>query len=171
MRRFSLLGPVVLLVGLLAPLVVGCKGSPETATAPPGDVASSSTPLAKAQPPAGDSPKASAAIAWVDGLAPGLARAKTENKPVMVDFSADWCTFCKKLDEQTWPDAQVRGLAMKFVAVKVDVDKDQAAATQYGASSIPLIVFLKPDGTEIARNAGFVEPAEMIGLMNKALGQ
>jgi thiol:disulfide interchange protein DsbD len=154
MRPVNSLGPLVLMVGLLTPLVVGCKGSPETATPPPGD-----------------SPKASATIAWVDGLAPGLAKAKAENKPAIVDFSAEWCTWCKKLDEQTWPDPQVRGLATQFVAVKVDVDKDQAAATKYGASSIPLIVFLKPDGTEIVRNAGFVEPGEMIGLMRKALGQ
>src|SRR5262245_58273449 len=67
----------------------------------------------------------------------------------MVDFTADWCVWCKELDKKTYSDAKVIGFAKdKLVSVKVDTETDAGAKLQqkFQISGLPTIVFL--DGEE-----------------------
>ncbi|QJX47763.1 thioredoxin [Hymenobacter taeanensis] len=78
--------------------------------------------------------------------------------PVLVDFYADWCGPCKTMApilEQV--AAQHQG---KLKVIKVDVDRNQAAAQQFRVQSIPtLILFHK--GQPVWRQAGVV-PAHQL---------
>jgi thiol:disulfide interchange protein DsbD len=49
--------------------------------------------------------------------------AEEQNKPVMIDFGADQCGACKKLDEETFTDGRVIELSKNFVCIKVNTDK------------------------------------------------
>ncbi|HCH25160.1 MAG TPA: protein-disulfide reductase DsbD [Oceanospirillaceae bacterium] len=59
---------------------------------------------------------------------PGLLQqAQALNKPVLIDFYADWCISCKELDSFVFPDAQVQAALQGYVVIKVDVtDNSQA---------------------------------------------
>ena len=83
-------------------------------------------------------------------------------KPVLVDFYADWCGPCKMLAPSVdklaaeHPEAKV---------VKVDVDQENALAMQYGVQSIPTLIVFK-NGQPVNRQMGFV-PYEALENMLK----
>ncbi|MBI4778002.1 thioredoxin family protein [Candidatus Desantisbacteria bacterium] len=107
-------------------------------------------------------------IQWVNSFDEGLEMAKARNCPLMVDFSAEWCGWCKKLDEETWTDKNVIQLAQRFVCVKIDCDTDRQTPARYGARSLPTILFITPDEKVIHHVLGYRNPEDMIAEMNKA---
>lgn len=112
---------------------------------------------------------AEGSIAWVNNLADGLTQAKASNKPVMADFYAGWCGWCKKLDKEVYTNPAVIALAKDFVAVKVDTDKYGQDSTKYGVQGLPTIVFMNPDGTVIDKIVGYNPAPAFAERMKKSL--
>ncbi len=110
-------------------------------------------------------------IQWISSFDEGLKIARAKNCPLMVDFSAEWCGWCKKLDEDTWTNKDVILLAQKFVCVKIDCDTDRQTPARYGARSLPTILFINPEAKVIHQVIGYRNPEDMIVEMNKAGGQ
>jgi len=108
-------------------------------------------------------------IAWVGDLDQAMETAATEKKPIMVDFYTDWCSWCKKLDSDTYTDAEVQKLAAQFVNAKIDAEADRAAAEKYSVDGFPTILFLSPGGEEIHRVGGYAPPEEFAKEMQTAL--
>jgi thiol-disulfide isomerase/thioredoxin len=91
------------------------------------------------------------------------AAAGKSNKPIFIDFYTTWCGPCKMLDEQTWKDPKVVAwLGERTVALKLDAEKEDRLAQRYRVEAYPTLLFMKADGTEIDRMAGFVTPEEFI---------
>lgn len=63
------------------------------------------------------------------------------NVPVLVDFWAEWCGPCKAVGPKLEEIAQEMGTKIKIV--KVDVDNNQNAPSQYGIRSIPTMILFK----------------------------
>ena len=126
---------------------------------------------------------------WRHGtsVAAALALARTEGKPLLVDFEADWCSSCKRWDYHVYSDAEVAGLLQQFVLFKINVDfnfsQDVAA---YGGKNPPYLVFLgtdgkpllnfpqvdkqlQPTGRSIAGLSYFQRPADFVGTLRAAL--
>lgn len=103
-----------------------------------------------------------------------VAQATVDGRPVMIDFTAEWCAYCKKLEHQTFPDTDVRAEGERFVRLQADQTERKSADTiarqkKYDVSGLPTIVFLDSSGTEVkyARIVGFVKPKELIEKMRK----
>ena len=83
-----------------------------------------------------------------------LREAKTQGKPLIIDFYADWCTPCRELEEVTFHQPDVVGLAGKnFTMVKVDVTKGgnpyhEELLKNYGVKGVPTLVFIDAEGQE-----------------------
>ncbi len=107
-------------------------------------------------------------IAWEPTFEAALAKAKAQNKLVMVDFHAEWCGACRTLDKKTFTDANVVTASRRFVNVKVDVDKQQEIAARYGVSSLPTIGWIKGDGKPVGGIVGAYPPKEFIAAQNVA---
>ncbi len=102
--------------------------------------------------------------AWMEqDLEQALAKAKAENKVVLVDTYAEWCAQCHELDEKTWPDAGIQAwIAANAVAIRIDSDKVRPdLAAKLGIRSYPTVLLLDADGNELRRILGFQKPAEM----------
>lgn len=99
-------------------------------------------------------------------------------KPVLVDFTADWCVPCHELERFTFTDKRVIAAARDFHTLRVDLtryDSPEAEQwrTQYEITGVPTIVFLLPDGRELreARVEGFLPPEPFLERMQMAVGQ
>jgi thiol:disulfide interchange protein DsbD len=114
-------------------------------------------------------------IKTVEDLERELALAKSAGRTVMLDFYADWCTYCKQMERQTFSDPTVTGLMSELVLLKADVtkqdDADKALQDHMGVSAPPAMIFWGTDGNEIRhlRLLGFKGPEAFAEHLNEAL--
>lgn len=73
------------------------------------------------------------------------------DKPVLVDFNADWCGPCRMLAPLLDEIATARD---DIIVASVNVDDEGELAAQFGISSIPCVIAFK-DGKETKRSIGF----------------
>jgi thioredoxin-like negative regulator of GroEL len=112
-----------------------------------------------------------AGIRWERKFEDALKKARAADKPVMIDFWAEWCGWCHRLDKTTYMDPAVLALAKDFVAVKVNTEgepRDVAVAIRYDVSSLPTIMVVSPRGRPIARVNGFVGPGQFPRVLEAA---
>jgi thioredoxin:protein disulfide reductase len=111
-------------------------------------------------------------LPWVYDEQAAFAQARTENKGVMIDFAASWCTPCKEL-ELTFGDADVYDhLVVNYVPLKFDVSDDteanEALQERYNAANLPAVIFLDADGKEHGRVKKFLEPGDFLDVVKPA---
>jgi len=102
-------------------------------------------------------------IRWEAGFEEALKKARALGKPVMVDFWAEWCGWCHRLDRTTYVDPEVVRLSEHFVTVKVNTEgasNEVAIAARYDVSTLPTIAFLSPSGRQVLRLSGFQGPGQ-----------
>jgi thiol-disulfide isomerase/thioredoxin len=113
---------------------------------------------------------ATGGLAWEKSYADAVKKAKAGSRPVMIDFWADWCSWCHELDRTTYLDSRVLDLATGVVPVKVDTEgslRDRAIAERYDVVELPTILFVTPAGNVVLRT-GFQGPDPFVHTMTKA---
>ncbi len=89
-------------------------------------------------------------VKGVDGLKRALAEARAAGRPVMLDFYADWCTYCKTMEKEIFPDPRVRAAVKDFVLLQADIthmDAQDTALTEYlGLPAPPALYFWDRQG-------------------------
>jgi thioredoxin-related protein len=119
---------------------------------------------------------------WLTSVPEATAKAKKENKLILLDFTgSDWCGWCKKLDAETFSKSEFTDYAKKnLVLVEVDfpAQKQQSAELKnankalqekYKVEGYPTLVVLKPDGTVLWNQSGYLAggPAAMISKLDE----
>jgi thioredoxin 1 len=109
-------------------------------------------------------------IRWEHRFTDAVKKARVANKPIMIDFWADWCTWCHRLDQTTYVDPVVVKLSSEFIALKLDTDarKNQELTLRYNVSTLPTIAFVTPGGRQIMRLDGFQGPGQFPRTMEAA---
>lgn len=120
---------------------------------------------------------------WLTSVPDAQAQAKKENKLVLLDFTgSDWCSWCKKLDAEVFSKTEFSDYAKKnLVLVEVDfpnqkkldaalVKANDALKDKYKVTGYPTLVVLKPDGTVVWTQVGYMEggPKAVIAKLDAA---
>jgi thioredoxin-related protein len=93
----------------------------------------------------------------------GIAAAKTEDKKIFLHFYADWCVYCKIMNNKTFKDTSVvEYLNKNFISIRVNSDKERELAQQYKVRGLPTNWFLMETNEKIASRPGYIPPSEMI---------
>jgi len=104
-----------------------------------------------------------------------LDQARREQRPVMVDFSAEWCAACKELERHTYVDPTVlREMKdARFLTVKVDgtneLDEIDQLYERYGVTGLPTVLFIDSQGKVLdqPRITGFLGPDKFLVQLKK----
>ncbi len=101
----------------------------------------------------------------------GMLAAGAMEKPIIIDFYADWCPPCIAMEQGTYPDQRVVSELRDFIAIKVDTQKRIDIENKYGVTYYPTVVFLNSKGKEVSRHIGYLGPEEMVEEIKKSCGK
>jgi len=118
------------------------------------------------------------ALNWLS-YTEGLALAEKENKYVLIYFYTDGCSWCKKMEKETFSDEEVKKiLSDKFVAVKINARSEnkviengkeiseRKVAILYQVSGYPTTWFLESNHSRVAPLPGYVTTEQFIPVLN-----
>ncbi|MFN0085668.1 MAG: thioredoxin family protein [Blastocatellia bacterium] len=98
-----------------------------------------------------------------------VAKAKAENKPIVLDLFAKWCAPCRRLERDTFPDARVKALLDRTIFLRIDTDKYPAIAQRLGVEGLPDIRFVMPDGEIVRQLRSFQDPESFVVELERLL--
>jgi uncharacterized protein YyaL (SSP411 family) len=94
-------------------------------------------------------------VDWHEWGEEAFARARAENKPILLDIGAVWCHWCHVIDRESYENPEIAAMINElYVPVKVDRDERPDVDSRYqsaisaisGQGGWPLTAFLTPDG-------------------------
>ena len=80
------------------------------------------------------------------------------NKPVLVDFSAEWCGPCKMMPPILKAVKEI--FDDRVTVIKVDVDRNKELALHYGIRSVPTLIIFK-NGNVLWRQSGVIREKQL----------
>lgn len=88
--------------------------------------------------------------AWENYTIEKFELARSNNKPVIIDFQAEWCAACHELDEKTFSQPEFESMAKDFMLLKVDATEDtpeiQVILKKYDVKGLPTVLFVNRNG-------------------------
>jgi uncharacterized protein YyaL (SSP411 family) len=118
----------------------------------------------------GLSPASAEAIKWSGWGDDVFGRASAEKRFVILDLEAVWCHWCHVMEKTTYADPQVGELLQsKYLPVRVDQDANPDLSSRYGDWGWPATIIFAPDGSEIAKIRGYIEPERMQALLKAVI--
>ena len=101
-----------------------------------------------------------------------LAKAKKENKPIMMDAYTTWCGPCKMMDKMVFTNDTVADFYnANFIAYKADMEKGEGLelAKRYEVRAYPNFLFLDAEGNVLHRSVGARPPKLFVEVGKDAL--
>ena len=135
-------------------------------------------PQAKSTPPSSQQQE-KLQVKWLD-FNDGLAKARSEDKPIFVEFYTEWCPYCRKFQRETIRNQKVAAmLAENFAYVRFNAEDSKnrvkfdgksyshvELTRAFGITSYPSLVFLDSKSQPITMLAGFVPPKQFATVLN-----
>ena len=108
---------------------------------------------------------------WFSSDGEGFRQARLMNRPVLMDFFAEWCAACHELDEKTWSEERVRSELDRYVRIKLDLTRNdeqtQAYQNKYKIIGMPTVILFDVSGKEMFRFEGFKPPEDVLKILER----
>ncbi len=163
-----------MVLALILFLFAGCGSSEETelparpeadSEAPAVQEGSHDRSLDGAAPDQGRNATRADRIVW-RGYAEGMELSRNKEKKVFLNFYADWCRYCKEMDQKTFKDkAVIVYLNDNFIPIRVNSDKEPKTASDYQVTGLPVSWFLSEKGERIGSQPGYIPPDSLLTLL------
>ena len=108
----------------------------------------------------GKKEKALTEINFYDNLESARKVAAEQDHPLIIEFYKEDCPNSKMMDDSTFSNKIVIGMAEKMVFAKINADADSALAKDYRVSFYPTFIVAESSGKEIDRMVGYYPPAD-----------
>mgnify|MGYP001418264392 CR=1 FL=1 len=109
-----------------------------------------------------DSEQGAGSIVWVENYDEAKAESKVTGKPVLVEFTADWCEPCQKLKRETYRSPKVVSASRGLICLTVDTASGSEVARDlvriHSVDVLPTFIVLGTDGQAMPkhRRTGFM---------------
>ncbi len=112
-------------------------------------------------------------ITWRTDLDAAFTEAKAANKPLLLNFTADWCPPCKAMKRMVFSQAEVKeSVETRFIPLRVDMtDRNEATkklSERFQIDPIPTYLIMTADGEERARTIGGMSAADFLAWLKQA---
>ncbi len=115
---------------------------------------------------------ARAELVWAPepALADVLQHAHLDETPLMLVFRADWCGFCRRLDDETLTNPLVLNGNGRWLGARLDIESEEGgrAARRWNVTGLPTILILTPAGTLIDSVTGFRTGVELAQILRQS---
>ncbi|MHB8381232.1 MAG: protein-disulfide reductase DsbD family protein [Candidatus Binataceae bacterium] len=105
-------------------------------------------------------------IAFSPFTATALKSATSARRPVLIDFSADWCIPCREMEHSTFDNPAVIKEAQRFVLMRADLTRNDQANDRlrgkFGVEGVPTTLIINSAGEIKVRKSGYIGPDEML---------
>ncbi len=96
----------------------------------------------------------------------GKARGESENKKIFLHFYADWCKFCKVMNNTTFKDnAIIEYINENFIPIKVNADKNKSLAAAFSVRGLPVTWFIVDKGANRIGLNGYIPPDQLFPIL------
>ena len=101
-------------------------------------------------------------VPWQKWSSAAFRQAEEQNRLVLLDLSAEWCAFCKKMDLTTWRDPKVLKLIQEhYVPLRIQDEDQPALAEHFRRYGRPGTVIFNGQGEELVSKTGYIKPQWM----------
>ncbi len=105
-------------------------------------------------------------IEWLRSDVAAFAQARAQHRFVILYLEAVWCHWCHVMDEKTYGEAAVRAeISAHYVPLRIDQDLRPDLSNRYKDYGWPATVVFAPDGSEIVKRQGYIEPQRFLRLL------
>jgi len=119
-------------------------------------------------------PKGHVQLTWLHDEPAAVADARAANRPLLVDFAADWCLPCKEMEVQVFSRPEVAEVMRTFTLLRVDLSREDddpklgELKRKYGTETLPAIRLVSPTGELLAKTDEFMPPDRFLKLLSAA---
>lgn len=118
---------------------------------------------------AGRAGDTAAGVQWQKDLKTAHKLAVARNKPILIVFGAEWCTYCHKLERNVINQPEMAAYINEhFVAVHLDADHDKKVAEILDVDSLPCTVVLSPNADVLGKFKGYADARKYSANLTKA---
>ncbi len=109
---------------------------------------------------------------WKDWTEKTLAQAKQQDRFILIDLTAKWCQFCKKMEQTTYKDsAVIDELKKNYIAIKADEEEYPELVSRFAKVGRPGTIILDSNGKVLLTKTGYIKPQWMLWMLQGTLAE